>query len=319
MTIAARPQGLSDVAAGRLDRTDPRRQLRRPPSAADRPRGAGSRPSAAISATTHPACGPAPPRSTCRCSSAGSPAATHGAANTILESNIIGGTCARVCPTEILCEQACVLDAGEGSRWPSAGCNASRPTDDGETGRPTRAAPHRQESRRGRRRAGGTCLRPRLAVAGQRSPSSRPGQGRRPQRIRHRRLQDAGRFRPPGSRLHPFGRRRRGPIRRGARRGREFRRAASQIRCGVPGRGAGQHQRARRSGRETSSRASPTRSPSLPNATGEKWAPPGRPSGRGDRRRQDGGRRGDPGRADRCGACHIVYRRGPRTDERQPV
>lgn len=31
-----------------------------------------------------------------------------GAAKTIYEENIMGGSCARVCPTEILCEQACV-------------------------------------------------------------------------------------------------------------------------------------------------------------------------------------------------------------------
>ncbi len=31
-----------------------------------------------------------------------------GAAHTILSENIMGGTCARACPTEILCEQACV-------------------------------------------------------------------------------------------------------------------------------------------------------------------------------------------------------------------
>ncbi|PKU24413.1 NAD(P)-dependent oxidoreductase [Telmatospirillum siberiense] len=36
-----------------------------------------------------------------------------GAAKTILSANIMGGTCARVCPTEILCEQACVRNAGE--------------------------------------------------------------------------------------------------------------------------------------------------------------------------------------------------------------
>ncbi|MFZ5609375.1 MAG: NAD(P)-dependent oxidoreductase [Pseudomonadota bacterium] len=38
-----------------------------------------------------------------------------GAARTILTANIMGGTCARACPTEILCEQACVLNAGEGA------------------------------------------------------------------------------------------------------------------------------------------------------------------------------------------------------------
>ncbi len=32
----------------------------------------------------------------------------RGAARTILESNPLGGTCARVCPTELLCEQVCV-------------------------------------------------------------------------------------------------------------------------------------------------------------------------------------------------------------------
>jgi dihydropyrimidine dehydrogenase (NAD+) subunit PreT len=32
----------------------------------------------------------------------------HGAAKTILDANIFGGMCARVCPTETLCEEACV-------------------------------------------------------------------------------------------------------------------------------------------------------------------------------------------------------------------
>ncbi|GIL39303.1 NAD(P)-dependent oxidoreductase [Roseiterribacter gracilis] len=36
-----------------------------------------------------------------------------GAALRILEENIMGGTCARACPTEILCEQACVRNAQE--------------------------------------------------------------------------------------------------------------------------------------------------------------------------------------------------------------
>jgi dihydropyrimidine dehydrogenase (NAD+) subunit PreT len=38
----------------------------------------------------------------------------EGAGLKILEANIFGGTCARVCPTEILCEQACVRTAQEG-------------------------------------------------------------------------------------------------------------------------------------------------------------------------------------------------------------
>ena len=37
-----------------------------------------------------------------------------GSAHTILESNIMGGMCARVCPTETLCEEACVREAAEG-------------------------------------------------------------------------------------------------------------------------------------------------------------------------------------------------------------
>ena len=37
----------------------------------------------------------------------------QGSARTILESNILGGACARVCPTEILCEQKCVHTARE--------------------------------------------------------------------------------------------------------------------------------------------------------------------------------------------------------------
>ena len=36
------------------------------------------------------------------------------AAKTILTQNILGGMCARVCPTEALCEQACVREAAEG-------------------------------------------------------------------------------------------------------------------------------------------------------------------------------------------------------------
>ncbi len=39
---------------------------------------------------------------------------TLGAAKTILDQNILGGMCARVCPTETLCEEACVREAAEG-------------------------------------------------------------------------------------------------------------------------------------------------------------------------------------------------------------
>lgn len=38
----------------------------------------------------------------------------NGAATTIFDQNILGGMCARVCPTETLCEEACVREAAEG-------------------------------------------------------------------------------------------------------------------------------------------------------------------------------------------------------------
>ena len=38
----------------------------------------------------------------------------RGAATTILEANPLGGTCARVCPTEVLCEQVCVRTVQQG-------------------------------------------------------------------------------------------------------------------------------------------------------------------------------------------------------------
>jgi glutamate synthase (NADPH/NADH) small chain len=37
----------------------------------------------------------------------------RGAARAILEANVFGGMCARVCPTEVLCEQACVRNTHE--------------------------------------------------------------------------------------------------------------------------------------------------------------------------------------------------------------
>ena len=39
---------------------------------------------------------------------------TQGAAKTIFDQNILGGMCARVCPTETLCEQVCVRETAEG-------------------------------------------------------------------------------------------------------------------------------------------------------------------------------------------------------------
>ena len=39
---------------------------------------------------------------------------TDASAKTILSQNILGGMCARVCPTETLCEEACVREVAEG-------------------------------------------------------------------------------------------------------------------------------------------------------------------------------------------------------------
>ena len=41
-------------------------------------------------------------------------ATPQAAAETIFDQNILGGMCARVCPTETLCEEACVREAAEG-------------------------------------------------------------------------------------------------------------------------------------------------------------------------------------------------------------
>ncbi|MBV1896895.1 MAG: NAD(P)-binding protein, partial [Rhodobacteraceae bacterium] len=38
----------------------------------------------------------------------------EGAAATIFDQNILGGMCARVCPTETLCEESCVRETAEG-------------------------------------------------------------------------------------------------------------------------------------------------------------------------------------------------------------
>ena len=77
------------------------------PSVARKPR---SKPIAASTASTPRAPTPAPRTSTCRASSRRSPAAICAArALTILDANILGASCARVCPVDVLCEGACVM------------------------------------------------------------------------------------------------------------------------------------------------------------------------------------------------------------------
>tara|TARA_R110001583_G_scaffold9433_3_gene44752 strand:- start:13488 stop:14849 length:1362 start_codon:yes stop_codon:yes gene_type:complete len=66
-----------------------------------------------------------------------------GAAKTIYQENIMGGSCARVCPTEILCEQACVRNHEEEQSPVKIGLLQRHATDNAEfEGHPfERAAP----------------------------------------------------------------------------------------------------------------------------------------------------------------------------------
>ena len=51
-----------------------------------------------------------------------------GAAKTILDANIMGGMCARVCPTETLCEEACVREAAERQAGRASACCSATPS-----------------------------------------------------------------------------------------------------------------------------------------------------------------------------------------------
>ena len=83
-----------------------------------------------------------------------------GAAETIFEQNILGGMCARVCPTEQLCEEACVRETAEGKPV-KIGLLQRYATDAAMDGRRAvfRARRrHRQARGGGRRGAGGPCM-----------------------------------------------------------------------------------------------------------------------------------------------------------------
>ncbi|HLX99606.1 MAG TPA: NAD(P)-dependent oxidoreductase [Roseiarcus sp.] len=114
MTIAANPPGASDIRPGRLD------------SATLNANFADLHPQltfheARVEAERCYFCFDAPCQQACptgidiplfiRQIAAGN---RTGAAKTIFDSNIMGGMCARVCPTETLCEEACVREAAEG-------------------------------------------------------------------------------------------------------------------------------------------------------------------------------------------------------------
>jgi dihydropyrimidine dehydrogenase (NAD+) subunit PreT len=114
MTIAAHPPGISDVAPGRLSEGAIEANFAdlHPPL---------TRHEARVEAERCYFCFDAPCQKACP-TSIDIPlfirqiAADNrdGAARTIFDANIMGGMCARVCPTETLCEEACVREAAEG-------------------------------------------------------------------------------------------------------------------------------------------------------------------------------------------------------------
>jgi len=114
MTIAAYPQGLSDVAPGRLDAATIEANFAdlHPPLTPHEARVESER----CYFCFDPPCQKACPTSIdiplfIRQIAAGN---REGAAKTIFDANIMGGMCARVCPTETLCEEACVRETAEG-------------------------------------------------------------------------------------------------------------------------------------------------------------------------------------------------------------
>jgi dihydropyrimidine dehydrogenase (NAD+) subunit PreT len=114
MTIAAHPPGLSDVAPGRLDEATIKSNFAdlHPPLTPHEARVESER----CYFCFDPPCQKACPTSIdiplfIRQIAGGN---REGAANTIFDANIMGGICARVCPTETLCEEACVREAAEG-------------------------------------------------------------------------------------------------------------------------------------------------------------------------------------------------------------
>ena len=295
MTIAANPPGASDVRPGRLDEATLKGNF------ADlhpllTPTRRGSRPSAAISASTRPASRPARPRSTFRCSFARSPPATARARRRRFSMPTSWAACARASarPRRSARKPACArrrrakpvvigLIAALRDR-----CARSRT---GNRLTPRRA--DRQAGRDRRRGAGGVGLRARARRRRRREHDLRAArEGGRPQRIRHRRLQDRRRFRGAGSRVHSLDRRHRGQARPGARPRRQARRSAARLRRGVPRRGPRRDQQARiAEGDRTRQRDRRGRLHRRAAAGEGSVHAAGRPARRGDRRRHDGDRR----------------------------
>ena len=216
MTIAARPQGLSDVAAGRLDRKTIDANFSRPAPAAQPARGEGRGRPLLFLLRRARASRPARPRSTSRCSSARSPPAIRSARPRRFSTPTSWAACARASARpRRLCEEACVREAAEGKpvRIGLLQRHADRRADGDRQARPSRrAAPTGKRVADRRRGPGGPRLRPRARASPAIEVDDLRGarEARRAQRIRHRRLQDARRFRRQGGRLHPVDRRDRG-------------------------------------------------------------------------------------------------------------
>ena len=161
MTIAANPPGASDIRPGRLDGEtlkDNFADLHAPLTFHE----------ARVEAERCYFCFDAPCQQACptaidiplfiRQIAAGN---RTGAAKTIFDSNIMGGMCARVCPTETLCEEACVREAAEGKPVVIGQLQryATEPTIATGKSPYTRGDADRQAGRDRRRRAGGPGLR----------------------------------------------------------------------------------------------------------------------------------------------------------------
>ena len=191
MTIAANPPGASDIRPGRLDSATLNANFAdlHPPLTFHE---------AKVEAERCYFCFDAPCQQACPTSidiplfirqiAAGNRA---GAAMTILDANIMGGICSRVCPTETLCEEACVREAAE-VKPVSIGLLQRYAVDPADRDRQialfARGA-DRQAGRDRRRRSGGPGLRACARGRRRRDDDLRAAREiRRPQRIWHRRL-----------------------------------------------------------------------------------------------------------------------------------
>jgi glutamate synthase (NADPH/NADH) small chain len=138
----------------------------------------------------------------------------RGAAKAILEENILGGMCARVCPTEVLCEQACVRNTNEDK--PVEIGLLQRYATDGYFAKPgaplfTRRARAASAPRWWRRSCGPRVRPPPRDARPRRGRCSTPTEAGRAERVRPRHLQD-GRGLRAGDRLAAVDRRHRGAL-----------------------------------------------------------------------------------------------------------